>query len=77
MGSLGEIKPRAVVGFGGYPTVPPALAASLRGVPLILHEQNAVIGRANRLLAQRAQLIASGFPDARRPSRRLAAQESR
>jgi UDP-N-acetylglucosamine--N-acetylmuramyl-(pentapeptide) pyrophosphoryl-undecaprenol N-acetylglucosamine transferase len=61
-GLLGEIKPRTVVSFGGYPTVPPALAASLRAIPLILHEQNAVMGRANRFLARRAQKIACGFP---------------
>jgi len=60
---LGEIKPRAVVCFGGYPTVPPALAAALRGVPLILHEQNAVMGRANKFLSKRAKVIASGFPE--------------
>jgi UDP-N-acetylglucosamine--N-acetylmuramyl-(pentapeptide) pyrophosphoryl-undecaprenol N-acetylglucosamine transferase len=59
---LGAIKPRAVVSFGGYPTVPPALAASLRALPLILHEQNAVMGRANRFLAKRAEKIACGFP---------------
>lgn len=59
---LGRVKPRAVVSFGGYPTVPPALAAFLRGVPLILHEQNAVMGRANKLLSRRAKIIASGFP---------------
>ena len=58
----GDLKPRAIVAFGGYPTVPPALGASLRGVPLILHEQNAVMGRANRFLSGRAKLIASGFP---------------
>ncbi|HUO54758.1 MAG TPA: undecaprenyldiphospho-muramoylpentapeptide beta-N-acetylglucosaminyltransferase [Rhodoblastus sp.] len=61
-GLLGKIKPRVVVTFGGYPTVPPALAASLRKIPLILHEQNAVMGRANRFLAERAQTIACGFP---------------
>jgi UDP-N-acetylglucosamine--N-acetylmuramyl-(pentapeptide) pyrophosphoryl-undecaprenol N-acetylglucosamine transferase len=60
---LGRIKPRAVVCFGGYPTVPPALAASLRGIPLILHEQNAVMGRANKFLSRRAKIIASGFPE--------------
>ncbi len=60
---LGDIKPRAVVCFGGYPTVPPALAAALRGVPLILHEQNAVMGRANKFLSKRAKIIASGFPE--------------
>jgi UDP-N-acetylglucosamine--N-acetylmuramyl-(pentapeptide) pyrophosphoryl-undecaprenol N-acetylglucosamine transferase len=50
------------VSFGGYPTVPPALAAALRALPLILHEQNAVMGRANRFLARRARKIACGFP---------------
>jgi UDP-N-acetylglucosamine--N-acetylmuramyl-(pentapeptide) pyrophosphoryl-undecaprenol N-acetylglucosamine transferase len=60
---VGETRPRAVVSFGGYPTVPPALAAALRGVPLILHEQNAVMGRANKFLSQRAKIIASGFPE--------------
>jgi UDP-N-acetylglucosamine--N-acetylmuramyl-(pentapeptide) pyrophosphoryl-undecaprenol N-acetylglucosamine transferase len=61
-GLLGRLKPRAIVSFGGYPTVPPALAASLRAIPLILHEQNAVMGRANRFLARRAEKIACGFP---------------
>ena len=50
---LGQIKPRVVVGFGGYPTFPPLLAARLRGIPTALHEQNAVLGRANRMLAKR------------------------
>ncbi|HEY6860099.1 MAG TPA: undecaprenyldiphospho-muramoylpentapeptide beta-N-acetylglucosaminyltransferase [Pseudolabrys sp.] len=58
---LGRIKPKAVVGFGGYPTVPPLLAASWRGVPTVLHEQNGVMGRANRLLAPRVTAIATGF----------------
>jgi len=56
-----QIRPRAVIGFGGYPTVPPVLAASRLGVPVILHEGNAVIGRANRFLADRAEAIAKGF----------------
>ncbi|HMF26555.1 MAG TPA: undecaprenyldiphospho-muramoylpentapeptide beta-N-acetylglucosaminyltransferase [Pseudolabrys sp.] len=59
---LGRIKPHVVVGFGGYPTVPPLLAASWRGVPSVLHEQNGVMGRANRLLAPRITAIATGFP---------------
>ncbi len=58
-----RLKPAAVVGFGGYPTVPPLLAASLLGVPSILHEQNAVLGRANRFLSRRVTCIAAGFPD--------------
>jgi UDP-N-acetylglucosamine--N-acetylmuramyl-(pentapeptide) pyrophosphoryl-undecaprenol N-acetylglucosamine transferase len=59
---LGRIKPNVTVGFGGYPTVPPLLAASWRGVPTVLHEQNGVMGRANRLLAPRVTAIATGFP---------------
>ena len=52
-----------MVGFGGYPTVPPLLAASLLRLPTILHEQNAVMGRANKFLASRVSMIATGFPD--------------
>lgn len=56
-----QVKPDVVVGFGGYPTVPPVLGASLAGVRTLIHEQNAVIGRANRFLAGRADVIAAGF----------------
>lgn len=55
-------RPAVLVGFGGYPTLPPALAASVFGTKLVLHEQNGVMGRANRALADRATLIATGFP---------------
>ncbi|CAN7331306.1 undecaprenyldiphospho-muramoylpentapeptide beta-N-acetylglucosaminyltransferase [Rhizobium rhizogenes] len=55
------IKPLCVVGFGGYPTVPPLLAATRMGVPAMIHEQNAVMGRANKALAARVQAIAGGF----------------
>lgn len=55
------IAPRALIGFGGYPTVPPVLAATQLHVPTILHEGNAVIGRANRFLAGRVDAIAKGF----------------
>ena len=54
-------QPSAVVGFGGYPTVPPVLAATLRRIPTLIHEQNAVMGRANRLLAGRVTAIATSF----------------
>lgn len=54
---LGRLRPAVVVGFGGYPTVPPLLAASWRGIPTVLHEQNGVMGRANRLLAPRVSAI--------------------
>ena len=60
---LGRLRPRAVVGFGGYPTVPPLTAAWLLRVPSVLHEQNAVLGRANRFLAPRVTLIATGFAE--------------
>jgi UDP-N-acetylglucosamine--N-acetylmuramyl-(pentapeptide) pyrophosphoryl-undecaprenol N-acetylglucosamine transferase len=59
---VGRLKPAATVGFGGYPTLPPLLAASMRGVPTVLHEQNAVMGRANRFLAGRVTAIATSFP---------------
>jgi UDP-N-acetylglucosamine--N-acetylmuramyl-(pentapeptide) pyrophosphoryl-undecaprenol N-acetylglucosamine transferase len=61
-GLLGRIDPQVVVGFGGYPTVPPVLSASFRKVPTIIHEANAVMGRANRFLAPRVTAIATGFP---------------
>jgi len=58
---LKRIAPLAVVGFGGYPTVPPVLAASWLGLPAVIHEGNAVIGKANRFLAGRSDMIATGF----------------
>lgn len=58
---LGRVKPAAVVGFGGYPTYPPLVAARLRGIPTAIHEQNAVLGRANKLLAKRVTAIATSF----------------
>jgi UDP-N-acetylglucosamine--N-acetylmuramyl-(pentapeptide) pyrophosphoryl-undecaprenol N-acetylglucosamine transferase len=58
---IGRVRPAVVVGFGGYPTVPPLLAASFRKVPTVLHEQNGVMGRANRMLAPRVTAIATGF----------------
>ena len=56
-----RLRPAAVVGFGGYPTVPPMMAATMRNIPTVLHEQNGVMGRANRLLASRVTAIATGF----------------
>lgn len=58
---LGAVRPSVVIGFGGYPTFPPLMAARLRGIPTILHEQNAVLGRANRMLAKRVTGIATSF----------------
>ena len=59
---LARVKPAVVVGFGGYPTVPPLMAATMRDIPTVIHEQNGVMGRANRMLAPRAGTIATGFP---------------
>ncbi|MGB3389156.1 MAG: undecaprenyldiphospho-muramoylpentapeptide beta-N-acetylglucosaminyltransferase [Pseudaminobacter sp.] len=56
-----KLRPEVVVGFGGYPTLPPLYAATRRRVPAIIHEQNAVMGRANRALAARVNAIAGGF----------------
>jgi UDP-N-acetylglucosamine--N-acetylmuramyl-(pentapeptide) pyrophosphoryl-undecaprenol N-acetylglucosamine transferase len=60
---ISRLKPAAVIGFGGYPTIPPVLAAAWRGVPSLIHDANAVIGRANRFLALRVTAIATTFPD--------------
>jgi UDP-N-acetylglucosamine--N-acetylmuramyl-(pentapeptide) pyrophosphoryl-undecaprenol N-acetylglucosamine transferase len=56
-----RLKPLAIVGFGGYPTIPPMLAATAAGIPSLIHEQNAVMGRANKSLASRVDAIAGGF----------------
>src|SRR5690349_15936700 len=60
---LNRIGAAAVVGFGGYPCVPPALGARFAGrrIAVVLHEQNAVMGRANRFLASRASMLALSF----------------
>lgn len=71
---IGQVRPAIVVGFGGYPSVPPLAAAQLRGVPTIVHEQNGVMGRANRLLAPRATVIATGFPRLSKVSPKIAAK---
>ncbi len=63
--AIRRLKPAVVVGFGGYPTVPPVMAAALLKVPTAIHEQNGVMGRANRLLARWTTLIATGFADVR------------
>lgn len=63
-GLLGRLNAAAVVGFGGYPSVPPLIAALTmfgRRPITVLHEQNAILGRANRLLAQRADVLALSY----------------
>ena len=67
---LREIKPSLVVGFGGYASIPTMLAARWQHLPTLIHEQNAVLGRANRLLAPMAEAIATSFEDVARLTRR-------
>jgi UDP-N-acetylglucosamine--N-acetylmuramyl-(pentapeptide) pyrophosphoryl-undecaprenol N-acetylglucosamine transferase len=71
---IGRLKPAAVIGFGGYPSVPPVLAAVWRAVPTVVHDANAVVGRANRLLAPRVTAIATTFPETFRDAPGLAAK---
>ncbi len=59
-------RPTAVVGFGGYPAMPALLGALADGVPTAIHEQNAVLGRVNRILAGRVDAIATAYPDVER-----------
>jgi UDP-N-acetylglucosamine--N-acetylmuramyl-(pentapeptide) pyrophosphoryl-undecaprenol N-acetylglucosamine transferase len=56
-----RIRPSVVVGFGGYPSIPPLVAAICLGIPTALHEQNSVLGRANRFLGRFAKVIGTGF----------------
>ncbi|MCW2237743.1 undecaprenyldiphospho-muramoylpentapeptide beta-N-acetylglucosaminyltransferase [Azospirillum canadense] len=58
-----HLEPAAVVGFGGYPSVPTVYAAAQARVPVLLHEQNAVLGRANRMLVAAARRLAVAFPE--------------
>ena len=59
--TLGRIAPAAVVGFGGYASVPTMIAARLRRTPAMLHEQNAVLGKANRMVLGGARHVATSF----------------
>lgn len=58
-----KLRPECVIGFGGYPSVPTMIAATSRGLPTIIHEQNAVLGRANRLVSKRVTVIATSFAE--------------
>ncbi len=63
---LRDLKPRAVIGFGGYPALPALLAALSLKLPSLIHEQNAVLGRVNRFLAPRVRAIATSYASVRR-----------
>lgn len=58
--------PTAVIGFGGYPSLPALLAATSAGIPSVIHEQNAVLGRVNRLLSGSVEAIATAYPEVAR-----------
>ena len=58
-----SFEPSAVIGFGGYPALPALLAATSARIPSVIHEQNAVLGRVNRLLAGRVDAIATAYPE--------------
>lgn len=72
--ALARIDPAVVVGFGGYPSLPALIAAISQGRRTIVHEQNAVSGRANRLLAPFVTAIACAFPSLRKASPRAQAR---
>lgn len=71
---LRRLKPAAVVSFGGYPSMPPAAAAASLKIPLLLHEQNAVLGRVNKLLAGHARYIATSFDNTESPDEEIASK---
>ncbi len=59
---LGRLRPQVVLGMGGFVTAPGGLASRLRGIPLVIHEQNTVPGMANRWLARFASRVLEAFP---------------
>ena len=61
-----QIQPSCVIGFGGYPALPSILAAFSAGIPTIIHEQNAVLGRVNRYVANKVDAIATSYADVER-----------
>lgn len=67
-----SFEPSAVVGFGGYPALPALLAATAAKIPTVIHEQNAVLGRVNRLLAGRVDAIATAYAEVDRLAAKLA-----
>ncbi|MDG1812725.1 MAG: undecaprenyldiphospho-muramoylpentapeptide beta-N-acetylglucosaminyltransferase [Porticoccaceae bacterium] len=60
---LAEFKPQVVLGMGGFASGPGAVAARLKGIPVVIHEQNSVAGTTNRLSARIATRVMQGFPD--------------
>ncbi len=73
--AIHRLAPAAAVGFGGYPSWPTMMSAELSGIPTILHEQNTVVGRANRALAPLADVIATSFPKVEGLTGKMAARQ--
>ena len=69
-----RLDPAVVVGFGGYPSVPGLLAGITQGRPTVIHEQNAVMGRANRRLASHVTAVACAFPSLQKAPPQVAAK---
>jgi UDP-N-acetylglucosamine--N-acetylmuramyl-(pentapeptide) pyrophosphoryl-undecaprenol N-acetylglucosamine transferase len=69
-----NFKPAAVIGFGGYPAMPALLAAFAEGIPTAVHEQNAVLGRVNRLVSRRVDAIATSYAQTERLAPKLASR---
>ena len=63
---LKKLSPKAVVGFGGYPSFPTMMAASQLRLNTIIHEQNSVLGKTNRVLCERVKRIATSYPETQR-----------
>ncbi len=66
IGLFRKHRPAAVIGFGGYPAFPTLLGAFAQDIPTAVHEQNAVLGRVNRLVAGKVHAVATSYPDVER-----------
>lgn len=64
---LKKLNPKAIVGFGGYPSFPTVFNGPRMGIPTIIHEQNSVLGRANRILAPKIHALAVSLPNTQLP----------
>lgn len=60
---ISKFKPKIAIGFGGYPSLPPMIVAQQKEIPTVIHEANAVLGKANAYLAPKADRIALSLPD--------------
>jgi UDP-N-acetylglucosamine--N-acetylmuramyl-(pentapeptide) pyrophosphoryl-undecaprenol N-acetylglucosamine transferase len=69
-----RLKPAVIVGFGGYPSLPALIAGASAGRATVIHEQNAVMGRANRLLARHVDAVACAFPALKKVPPKVAAR---